>query len=202
MSISKRTAATFLALAVPFIATSLAMAADAAGGDTPSVVPTIKQGVVSAAATLVVFSIVLAVLGTLVWPKILGGLRDRENKIREEIDSAEMARQQAKDALEQYQRSLADARAEAAKMLESTRAQQAQLATDLRAKADQELGLMRERAMKDIENAKRAAVSELYAHSGQIASAMASKILRRNVSNEDTQRLIEDSLQQLQANSN
>lgn len=200
MSISKRTAANFLALAVPFIATSLAMAADA--GDTPSVVPTVKQGIVSAAATLVVFSIVLAILGTLVWPKILGGLRDRENKIREEIDSAEMARQQAKDALEQYQRSLADARAEAAKMLETTRAQQAQLAADLRAKADQELGLLRERAMKDIDNAKRAAVSELYAHSGQIASAMASKILRRNVSNEDTQRLIEDSLQQLQANSN
>ncbi|NBW89583.1 MAG: hypothetical protein EBR51_06680 [Gammaproteobacteria bacterium] len=52
-------------------------------------------------------------------------------QIREEIESAEMARKQAKDALEQYQQSLAQARAEAQKMLETTKAQQTALAAEL-----------------------------------------------------------------------
>ena len=127
----------------------------------------------------------------------LGKIIESENKIREEIESAEMARQQAKDALEQYQMSLAQARAEAAKMLETTRTQQAQLAADLKAKADVELSQMRERALRDIEGARRAAVAEIYAHAGSLANDIAGKILRRNVNADDTNRLVEESLAQL-----
>jgi F-type H+-transporting ATPase subunit b len=109
-----------------------------------------------------------------------------------------MARKQAKDALEQYQKSLADARSEAQKMIEATRAQQATIAAELKAKADVELNQMRERAMKDIEAAKRAAVSELFSHSTTLATAMAGKILRRTVNPGDTQQLVEESMAQLQ----
>lgn len=165
-------------------------------------IASVSQGVVTSVTTLVVFGLVFGVLATVVWPKILKGLKDRENKIREEIESAEMSRQQAKDALEQYQKSLADARAEATKMLDTTRAQQAQLAADLKAKADVELSAMRERALKDIETAKRAAVSELYSQSSQLAAIMAGKILRRSVTAEDSQRLLDESIQQLQSGRN
>ena len=174
--------------------------ADQAGHhmETAGVLPTIEQGIVPMLVAIGVFIVVFVILAKAVWPKILGGLQDRENKIREEIEAAEMARQQAKDALEQYQQSLAQARAEAQKMIETTKAQQAALAAELRAKADAELNQMRERAMRDIEAAKRAAVSEIYAHSTNLATAVASKILRRSVTAEDTQRLVEESLQRLQ----
>lgn len=182
---------------------SSALGADEANsaGAHPSqgLIASVSQGVVSAIATLLVFGIVFAILATLVWPKILKGLRDRENKIREEIESAEMARIQAKDALEQYQISLAQARAEAAKMLETTRAQQAQLAADLKAKADIDLGQMRDRAMRDIESASRAAIAQIYSQTGALANDVASKILRRHVTSEDTNRLVEESLGQLAA---
>src|SRR5262249_25875987 len=158
------------------------------------VVPSLAQGLMPAIVTIVVFSIVLAVLGTKVWPTIAKGLSDRENKIRQEIESAEQARRDAKAALDQYQKSLADARAEAQKMIEATRAQQATLAAELKAKADVELNQMRERALKDIEAAKRAAVSEIYSHSTGLATAMASKILKRTVTPGDTQQLVEESL--------
>jgi F-type H+-transporting ATPase subunit b len=177
-----------------------ALAADAAGGHkTQGLIAGVEQGLVSTVVTLVVFSIAFGILAVAVWPKILKGLKDRENKIREEIESAEMARQQAKDALEQYQNSLAQARAEAAKMLETTRAQQAALAADLKAKADVELSQMRERAMRDIESAKRAAVSEIYAMTGTLVNDVAGKILRRNVNTDDTNRLVEESMGQLQS---
>ncbi|MBX3382038.1 MAG: F0F1 ATP synthase subunit B [Phycisphaeraceae bacterium] len=179
-----------------------ALALAAGGEDAPGVIPTFNQGLISGLAALLVFGIVFAILATQVWPRILKGLRDREEKIRTEIESAEMARQQAKDALEQYQRSLAEARAEAAKMIEQTKAQQAALAAELRAKADTEVAQMKERALRDIEAAKRAAVTEIYAGAGELASLMASKILRRQVNPGDTQQLVDESLSQLAATRN
>ena len=163
------------------------------------VIANFLQGVGPFVVTIVVFVAVFGILSTKVWPKIVKGLQDRENKIRSEIESAELARKQAKDALEQYQKSLADARSEAQKMIEATRAQQATLAAELKAKADVELNQMRERALRDIESAKRAAVSEIYSTYTGAATQMASKILRRTINASDTQQLVEESMAQLQA---
>lgn len=185
-------------------ATVFALPALAAGGDGPKagVMPTVEQGVVPALVGLLVFGVVFAVLAAKVWPPILKGLKDRENKIREEIESAEMARQQAKDALEQYQQSLSSARAEAQKEIEKARAQATAIAADLKAKADVELSAMRERAMRDIEAAKRAAVAEIYNESANLASMMASKILKRSVNAEDQTALLRETVDQFAASRN
>lgn len=172
--------------------------AHAAGHEAVGVMPTIKQGLVVATASIVVFGIVFGVLATTVWPKIVKGLNDREAKIREEIESAERARQQAKDALAQYEKSLAEARSEAQKMLEATKAQQQALAAELKAKADVELTAMKERARRDIESAKRAAISEIYAEATSLATKIAGKILQREVKPSDQQRLVEESVRELQ----
>lgn len=174
---------------------TLVLAADEAVG----AIPTVKQGFATGVTALIVFAITAAFLGVVVWPKISQGLDDRANKIKDEIEAAEQARKQAKDALEEYQRSLAQARAEAAKMIEATKAQQNQLAAELKAKSEIELNAMRERAMKEIDQAKRAAVSELYADATNLATMVAGKILKREINAQDQQRLVEESLGQLQS---
>lgn len=161
------------------------------------VVPTIQQGIAPMVVSLVVFAVVLGILSVKVWPMVVKGLKDRENKIREEIEAAEMARKQAKDALNEYQQSLAQARAEAQKMIEQARQQQTALAAQLKAQADIELGQLRDRARKDIEAAKRAAVAEIYAEASNLATLIASKVLKRNVSGGDTQALVDESVKQL-----
>jgi F-type H+-transporting ATPase subunit b len=163
------------------------------------VVATLDQGVVPSIVAIVVFAIVFAILAAKVWPTISKGLEDRASKIREEIAAAEAARKQAKEALEQYERSLAQARAEAQKMLEQARAQQLALANDLKAKAEAELGQLRERARKDIEAAKRAAVSEIYDKAADAATMMASKILQREVSAADQRRIMLEAVSELEA---
>lgn len=174
---------------------TLVLAADEAVG----AIPTVKQGFATGVTALIVFAITAAFLGVVVWPKISQGLDDRSNKIKSEIEAAEQARKQAKEALEEYQKSLAQARAEAAKMIEATKAQQNQLAADLKAKSEIELNAMRERAMKEIDQAKRAAVSELYADATNLATMVAGKILKREINAQDQQRLVEESLGQLQS---
>ncbi|MFN5944556.1 MAG: F0F1 ATP synthase subunit B [Phycisphaerae bacterium] len=156
------------------------------------------QGAATGVTALIVFAIVAAVLGTQVWPKISAGLDERAKKIKDEIEAAEMARAQAKDALEQYQQSLSQARAEAQKEIDKARAQAQAISAELKTKADAELNAMREKAMRDIDNAKRAAVSEVYAQGSALAASMAGKILKREVNTNDTQRLLDESVRQLE----
>lgn len=171
----------------------LAAAADA----DPSVIAAPKEGAATAFTALVVFVIVVGILATLVWPKITKGLSDRNAKIQSEIAAAEEARKQAKDALNEYERNLAEARGEAQKMLEDTRAQQATMAAELRARADVELSALREKAKLEIEAAKKQAIAEIYSESVMIATAMAGKILQREVTVADQQRLMDESLAEL-----
>ncbi len=169
------------------------------GGKEASVIPTVNEGLITGIMTIIVFVAVLFVLGTQVWPKIENSLQAREDKIRDEIQAAELARQQARDALEEYERSLAQARAEAQDMLDKTRAQQAEMAAELRTKADTQLNEMREKAQRDIEAAKRAALNEIYSEASQLATLAAGKILQREIQPSDQQRLIEESLAELSA---
>lgn len=176
-------------------------AAHAAGDHAHEVVgaiPSVKQGIATGITALIVFALVAAFLQVVVWPKISKGLEDRASKIREEIEAAEMAQQQARTALEQYERNLAQARAEAQKMLDDTKSQQQALALDLRAKAEVELNQLREKAKRDIEQAKKAAISEVHDHATALAMQIAGKILRREIGPQDQQRLVHESLQELQ----
>lgn len=149
-------------------------------------------------AGLVVFGIFAVLFSKLVAPRIVQGLADRENKIRSEIKAAEEARRQAAESLKQYERSLAEARAEAQAILERTRADQQKFASELRAKADAELTVMRERAMRDIESARREAMNDIYSQAVTLASEIAGKILKREVSPADHARLLEESIGELE----
>lgn len=169
------------------------------GHGDPSVIADPKAGVATAITSLVVFVIVAGVLATAVWPKISQGLAERNDKIQGEIAAAEEARRQAKEALNEYERNLAEARAEAQKMLEETRAQQAALASQLKAQADAELSAMRDKARNEIETAKKQALTEIYNESVNLASAMAGKILQREVTVTDQQRLMDESLAEMKA---
>lgn len=150
-------------------------------------------------SALVAFGVAAFILHKYVWPKILKGLQDREQKIRNEIDSAEQARKQAADALKRYEASLAEARAEAQAMLDKTKQDQQRLAQELKAKADQDLAAMRERATRDIEAAKREAIAEIYSQAAAMASELAAKVLRREINANDHRRLIEESIGELES---
>lgn len=183
----------YFAAASMMLAPTLALANEEVGA-----LPNVKQGLVTGITAIVVFLFVIAVLGAKVWPAISSGLDDRSNKIRSEIEAAEKARKAAADALAQYEASLAQARTEAQKLIEQTKAQQSQLAAELRAKSEIELNAMRERAVKEIQQAKQAAVAELYTDATNLATMVAGKILKREINPNDQRQLVEESIGQLQ----
>lgn len=147
--------------------------------------------------SIVVFGIFFAVLSFVVWPKILKALREREEKQQQDLQSAEQARTEAKQTLEQYQQQLAEARQEARQVLDEARKDAEQMRSKMLADAEREMNQLRQRATDDIELAKRQAVQELHTTSAELATQVAEKILQRQINEEDTQRLVEQSLEEL-----
>ncbi len=150
-------------------------------------------------AAIVVFGFAFEVLRRKAWPLIVKGLSDREEKIRTEIEDAERARKQANAALQQYERALAEARTEAGKIIDATKLDAIKLAGELRSKTEADISALRDRAQRDIEAAKTAAISEIYTTMATTATAVASKILERELNAEDQQRLVDDSLNEFQS---
>jgi len=161
-------------------------------------IPNVKQGLWTGITAAVVFMIFFVILSIKVWPTISTALDERAAKIRTSIEEAEEAQKQAKAALAEYERNLAQARAEAQKMLDDAKQQQQAIAVELKAKSEAELASMRDKAKRDIDAAKGAAIAEIHAHATALATSMASKILKREINPGDQQRLIQESLRELQ----
>ncbi len=151
-----------------------------------------------AITSMVVFLLAFGFLYLKVWPKILGGLEDRDQKIRQEIANAEAAREQANAALAEYQKELASARQEANDLIAQARADAQAVAKDLRDRNEAQLVEMKQRATRDLESAKRAAITELHAHAASLAADVATRILKREISAEDQQRLVDESLGEME----
>jgi F-type H+-transporting ATPase subunit b len=158
-----------------------------------------QQGITPMLVAIGVFIVVFGILSVKVWPTIVKGLKDREMKIRSSIEEAESAQKQAKAALAQYEANLAAARAEAQKMLDDAKLQQQAIGAELKAKAEIELAGMRDKAKRDIDAAKAAAIADIHAHATSLATSMASKILKREINPGDQARLIQESLQEMGA---
>jgi len=150
-----------------------------------------------AVTTIVVFLAAFGILYVKVWPMITKGLDDRQNKILGEIESAEEARAQAREALAEYERELAGAHREAGEMIARAKADAKAAGAELRARNEVELTEMKQRATQDLQTAKRAAITELHAEVATLAADIAAKILQREISAQDQQRLVDESLQEL-----
>ena len=175
----------------------LLLAAEEAAEHGVEHVEVMDPNVLLAVTSLAVFLIAFGFLYVKVWPQIVKGLDDRQRKIRQEIDAAEEAREQAKAALAEYERELANARDEANQMIARAKIGAQAVAQELRSRNEAELAELKQRAAREIESAKRSAISELHAEAATLAADIASKILQREISAEDQQRLIDDSLREL-----
>ncbi len=146
--------------------------------------------------TVIVFLIFFGVAGVLVWPKILAGLDERDQKIRGEIERAEAARAEAADALRGQEDALRAARVEANEMIAKARADAEASARDMRTRAEDELRALRAQAHREIDTARESAIKDISAHAAEISTAIAGKILSREISADDQRDLIDRTLQE------
>ena len=147
--------------------------------------------------TIVVFVLFLLLASKFVWPHILNGLDQRDQKLLDDLEAAEEARQEANAALLEYEEELKKARTEAGEMIATARQDAKAAAEELRSNNTRELAEMKNAATADINAAKKAAIGELHAEASTLAVAIARRILNREISSEDQQSLLSESLAEL-----
>jgi F-type H+-transporting ATPase subunit b len=197
--------ATAALLALPALAmaasdhpgTPAATAADTHGATGP-ITPfagTIAQSI----AALIVFGVVFVVLRLYAWEPILKGLTDREDKIKHDLESAEAANRSAAATLADYQRQIAGAEAQVREKLAAAQRDADSIAARLKLDAQAEIEAMKDRAAREIEESKNAALVEVRQQAASISTAIAAKILKREIKESDQAELVRSSLDELQA---
>ena len=147
--------------------------------------------------TLGIFGTVVLVLGKFAWKPILNGLQAREAFIRESLEEARRDRAEAELRLKQYEERLNSARAEATAIVEEARRDADVVKRRIEEEAGVEAGLLVERAKREIGIAKETAVKELYSLSAKLTADVAGRILAREITTQDHERLIRESIARL-----
>jgi F-type H+-transporting ATPase subunit b len=151
--------------------------------------------------TLAIFLLVVIVLGKFAWGPVLSLLKQREDFIHKALADAKRERDEAEARGREFAAKLQSAHAEAAALLEEARRDSARLRDDLRQKAKSEAETMIQTAERQIGLQTQRAMQEIRREAVDLSVAIASKILQRNLSKEDNERLIEEALKQVEGRS-
>jgi F-type H+-transporting ATPase subunit b len=151
--------------------------------------------------TVLTFLVLLGLLAKFAWRPLLQALDSRQQGIRKALDDA----QQAKQELERLQRESSDvlrkARVDADAVIAQSRIDADRLREELRQKAKTEAEGILKNAERQIQLETARALQQLRAEAVDLSVGIASKILQRNVTKEDNERLIADALRQMETRS-
>ena len=147
--------------------------------------------------TIVTFLVLLAVLARFGWRPLLSALEERQEMIRKSLDDAEQAKQELELVQQESARIVTEARADADSIVATSRSDAAKLRDELRQKARGEADTIVQNAQKQIQQETDRALAQIRHEAVDVSLMIASKLIRRNLSKEDNDALIEDTLKQI-----
>jgi F-type H+-transporting ATPase subunit b len=146
--------------------------------------------------TIVTFLVLLGLLAKFAWGPLLKALEERQTMIRKSLEDAQQARQELERLNQEQQRIIASARTEADKIVNQSRADAERLRQDLRESARAEASTIVKNAERQIELQTQQAIRQIRQEAVELSVAIASKLLARNLTKEDNDRLIQQTLAQ------
>lgn len=127
------------------------------------------------------FAIVAAGLIKFGFPAVKKGLTAREDKIREDLSSAENSKQDAAAKAAEYDGKLKDARTEATRIIEEAKGQAVDVKAGLVAKAEEEAASIRAKALTDAEAIASRALSDIQDQVAELSVDLAEKVVKSNM---------------------
>lgn len=155
----------------------------------------IKFSLIDILLHLLNFAIIVLILGLLIYRPVLKFINKRKEDIQNEIKKGEDLQESAKVKLEEYQSKISDAESEAEKIKQDALTQAEAEKKEILLSADAEAKRLLENANKDCAVLKKQAVEEVKSGVTDAVIDIATKVIEREVSKEDNQRLIDDCLE-------
>lgn len=151
--------------------------------------------------TAIVFLILLGVLGNYAWPQIVAAMDARERQIADNIAAAEAKHEEAKTLLAEHEAKLAGAADEVRELLEEARRDAEHTKSDIIAEAKKAAQEESQRAVREVEQAKNAALHDLAKKSADAAIELAGNVVRQQIDPNRQAEIVREALAKLAAGS-
>ena len=148
--------------------------------------------------TILTFLMLLALLAKFAWRPLLAALESRQNDIRRSLDDAQKARQELERLNQESAQIINRARVEADQIIVSSRADAERLREEMKHKARAEADGIVKNAERQIQLETARALQQIRTEAVDLSVMIASKLIQRNLTREDNDRLIEEALRQVQ----
>lgn len=146
--------------------------------------------------TSLTFLALVGLLAKFAWGPLLKALEERRATIEKSVEDAKKATAELQRVQEDSARLLAEARAEAAGIVTRSRADSDRFREEMRKKAIEDAAAIVKNAEKEIQLETARAVAQLRTEAVDLSVAIASKLLRKNISAADNDALIQDAIGQ------
>ena len=145
--------------------------------------------------TILTFLLLLTVLAKFAWKPLLKMLKDREDLIRSSLEDAEKAQTELANLNAEREEIINKARSEAQSILSEGKVAASKLKDEtLTAAKDQAKSILTD-AEKQIRIEKHKAIEEIKSEVVDLSLSVATKLIKKNISREDNQTLIDESLE-------
>jgi len=148
--------------------------------------------------TILTFLVLVTLLARFAWRPLLQALDSRQELIRKSLDEAQQARQELERLQHESAQIIRQARVDAEAVVAQSRSDAARLREELRQKAKAEADGIVRNAERQIQLETQRALQQIRHEAVDLSVMIASKILRRNLTKEDNEKLIEEALKQVE----
>jgi F-type H+-transporting ATPase subunit b len=148
--------------------------------------------------TILVFLVLVTLLAKFAWTPLLQALEARQNTITKALNDARQAKLDLERLNLESAAIIRNARGEADAIITSTRADAERLKQELRQKARTEADGIVTNAERQIQLETARALQQIRHEAADLGVAIASKLIQRNITKEDNEKLIDEALKQLQ----
>lgn len=151
--------------------------------------------------TAVAFICLLILLKKFAWKPILTAIKERENSIDDALNKAELAKKEMARLTSQNEDLMKQARAERDEILKEAKQLKDSIVNEAKVSAQAEGAKLIEKARIEIENQKKAALSELKAQVSTLSMDIAERVLRSELNDKAKQQeLVEGLLKEVKLN--
>ena len=147
-------------------------------------------------AQIVGFLVLLFILKLLLYKPLLKVMDERAARIKESLEAAESAKEQAAVSQEQMQEDIRKAREEGQQMIAQARDVASRFRDEEMAKAKDEIAAERAKAEADIQRERDAAIEDLRQEFAGLAISAAERVVERSLSESDHRDIIDRVLEE------
>jgi F-type H+-transporting ATPase subunit b len=142
--------------------------------------------------TIVTFLVLLALLSRYAWKPLLASMQARQDRIVQSLDEARRAQEDMERARLESAEIIRQAHVEASTIVSASRTDAERVREDTKQKARAEAAAIIAAAERQIEAAAVRARDEVRREAVDLSVAIASKLIRRNISADDNRAMIDD----------